>query len=190
MLTIYLQLCHNMLTVIQYYIIIKIKKTKASRKDLKKGKNMINQKNDLNMITRKLETELISFHFDDLEISEITTKTSWMKLYINVLFIKDNAQITKVLYKDYETGLWYYIKEETEKDVIEVKQELNAHKNFIHDCEQVHKQMKAKSNPEWHHVSLATLANIDFDIAYKLDEVRRNTIYLYTPYITAHRNRW
>lgn len=26
MLTIYLQLCHNMLTVIEYYIIIKIKK--------------------------------------------------------------------------------------------------------------------------------------------------------------------
>ncbi len=77
---------------------------------MKKGKNMINQKNDLNMITRKLETELLTFHFDDLEISEITTKTSWMKLHINVLFIKDNVQITKVLYKDYETGLWYYIK--------------------------------------------------------------------------------
>lgn len=311
---------------------------------MKKGKNMINQKNDLNMITRKLETELITFHFDDLEISEITTKTSGMKLHINVLFFKDNVQITKVLYKDYETGLWYYIKndgmiishkdtfnhtiknlidemiydchieieeaeeteatEETEKDVIEVKQELNArfgkeqyfdtdslqpnktiiatkninhcpnqntccivspflqcnydyksdscikvHKYFIHDCEQVHKQMKARSNPEWHHVSLAKLANIDFDmldeksklvcvinhilkdgirnlykcenhisfevleryvirkcdelirqnrlkafwfsyIAKQLDEVRRNTIYLYTPYITAHRNRW
>lgn len=105
------------------------------------------------------------------------------------------------------------------------------------------------NHPEWHHVSLATLANIDFDmldekrklvfdinnilkdgirnlykcenhisfevleryvirkcdelirrnrlkafwfsyIARQLDEVRRNTIYLYTPYITAHRNRW
>lgn len=126
---------------------------------------------------------------------------------------------------------------------------IKAHKNFIHDCEQVHKQMKAKSNPEWHHVSIATLANIDFDmldekrklvcdinqilkdgirnlykcenhisfevleryvirkcdelircnrlkvfwfsyIARQLDEVRRNTSYLYTPYITAHRNRW
>lgn len=125
---------------------------------------------------------------------------------------------------------------------------IKAHKNFIHDCEQVHKQMKAKSNPEWHHVSLATLANIDFDmldekrklvfdinqilkdgirnlykcenhisfevlvryvirkcdelirrnrlkefwfsyIARQLDEVTRNTSYLYTPYITAHRNR-
>lgn len=315
---------------------------------MKKGKNMINQKKDFNMITKKLETELSSFHFDGLEISEITPKTSWMKLHINVLFIKGNEQITKVLYKDYETDLWYYIKndgmiishkdtfnhtiknlidemiydchieieeaeeteateetEETEKDVIEVKQELNArfgkeqyfdtdsvqpnkaiiakiedinycpnqntccvvspfvycnynykseacikaHKNFIDYCERVHKQMKAISNPEWHHVSLATLANIDFDmldekrklvcninqilkdgirnlykcenhisfevleryvirkcdelirhnrlkafwfsyVARQLDEVRRNTIYLYTPYITAHRNRW
>lgn len=126
---------------------------------------------------------------------------------------------------------------------------IKAHKNFIHDCEQVHKQMKAKSNTEWHHVSLATLASIDLDkldekrklvrdinhilkdgirnlykcenhisfevleryvirkcdelirrnrlkafwfsyIARQLDEVRRNTIYLYTPYITAHRNRY
>lgn len=126
---------------------------------------------------------------------------------------------------------------------------IKAHNNFLSDCEQVHKQMKAKSNPEWHHVSLATLANIDFDmldekcklvldinqilkdgirnlykcenhisfevleryvirkcdelirhnrlkafwfsyIAKQLDEVRRNTIYLYTPFITAHRNRW
>lgn len=267
---------------------------------------MINQKNDLNMITRKLETELITFHFDDLEISEITTKTSGMKLHINVLFFKDSVQITKVLYKDYETGLWYYIKndgmiishkdtfnhtiknlidemiydchieieeaEETEatKNINHCQNQntccivspfvhcdynyksdacIKAHKNFIHECEQVHKQLKAIRNPEWHNVRLATLANIDFDmldeksklvrdinqilkdgirnlykcenhisfevveryvirkcdelirrnrlkafwfsyIAKQLDEVRRNTIYLYTPYITAHRNRW
>lgn len=239
-----------MLTVIQYYISIKIKKTKTSRKDLKKGKNMINQKKDFNMITKKLEAELSSFHFDGLEISEITPKTSWMKLHINVLFINGNEQITKVLYKDYETGLWYYIKndgmiishkdtfnhtiknlidemiydchieieeaeeteateetEETEKDVIEVakiedinycpnqntccvvspfihcdynyKSEacIKAHKNFIHDCEQLRKQMKAISNPEWHHVSLVTLANIDFDM---LDETRQ--IYMHVRY--------
>ena len=238
-----------MLTVIQYYIIIKIKKTKTSRKDLKKGKNMINQKKDFNMITKKLETELSSFHFDGLEITEITPKTSWMKLHINVLFIKGNEQITKVLYKDYETGLWYYIKndgmiishkdtfnhtiknlidemiydchieieeaeeteateetEETEKDVIIAKiEDINycpnqntccvvspfvhcnynykseactkAHKNFIDYCEHVHKQMKARSNPEWHHVSLATLANIDIDM---LDETRQ--IYMHVRY--------
>lgn len=115
--------------------------------------------------------------------------------------------------------------------------------------QQTWKRYGAIVNPEWHHVSLATLANIDFDmldekrklvfdisqilkdgirnlykcenhisfevleryvirkcdelirhnrlkafwfsyIARQLDEVRRNTIYLYTPYITAHRNRW
>lgn len=47
---------------------------------------------------------------------------------------------------------------------------IKAHKNFIHDCEQVHKQMKARSNPECHHVSLRTLANIDNDM---LDKKRR-----------------
>lgn len=116
-------------------------------------------------------------------------------------------------------------------------------------CKQTWKRYGAIVNPEWHHVSIATLANIDFDmldekrklvvninqilkdgirnlykcenhisfevleryvirkcdelirhnrlkafwfsyIARQLDEVRRNTIYLYTPYITAHRNRW
>lgn len=125
---------------------------------------------------------------------------------------------------------------------------IKAHKTFIHYCEQEHKHIKATHNPEWHKVSLAKLANIDFDmidekrklvrninqilkdgirnlykcenhiayealeryvlrkcdelirynhlkpfwfsyIAQQLDEVRRNTIYLYTPYITAHRNR-
>ena len=116
-------------------------------------------------------------------------------------------------------------------------------------CGKTWKRYEAITNPEWHHVSLATLANIDFDmldekrklvcninqilkdgirnlykcenhisfevleryvirkcdelirhnhlkavwfsyIAQQLDEVRRNTIYLYTPYITIHRNRW
>lgn len=116
-------------------------------------------------------------------------------------------------------------------------------------CKQTRKRYDAIVNPEWHHVSLAILANIDFDmldekrklvcninqilkdgirnlykcenhiafevleryvirkcdelirhnrlkafwfsyIARQLDEVRRNTIYLYRPYITAHRNRW
>lgn len=62
------------------------------------------------MITRKIKVEIPTFHYDDLEVSEITTETSWMKLHISVLFVKDDVQITKELYKDYETGLWYYIK--------------------------------------------------------------------------------
>ena len=54
---------------------------------------------------------------------------------------------------------------------------IKAHDKFVHDCEQVHKQMKAKSNPEWHHVSLAALTNLDFD---KLDKKRQ-------VYLKAHR---
>ena len=53
---------------------------------------------------------------------------------------------------------------------------IKAHKNFIHSCEQVHKHIKAIHNPEWHHVSVVTLANIDNDM---LDEKRRNYIFLY-----------
>lgn len=162
---------------------------------------------------------------------------------------------------------------QTVKEVMEVKQKLNAQfgkgifkpsqldvmdclmcpaarkGNYCagrYYCEQTWKRYRAIINPEWHHVSIATLANIDFDmldekrklvfdinqilkdgirnlykcenhisfevleryvirkcdelirrnrlkafwfsyIARQLDEVRRNTIYLYTPYITAHR---
>lgn len=199
---------------------------------MKKGKNMINQKNDLNMITRKLETELLTFHFDGLEISEITTTTSWMKLHINVVFIKDDVHITKVLYKDYETGLWYYIKdngmiishkdtfnhtiknlidemiydchieieevEETkateEAEETKATEEIpNVKKCSIayccqadrkhnrcggtQTCRTTWKRYKAIINPEWHHVSLATLVNIDFDMLDKKRQV----------YLKAHR---
>lgn len=129
-------------------------------------------------------------------------------------------------------------------EVLRAKQELNTKYGNSY-----RKHLHAIINPEWHHVSLATLANIDFDmldekrklvfdinqilkdgirnlykcenhisfdvleryvirkcdelirhnrlkafwfsyIARQLDDVRRNTIYLYTPYITVHRNRW
>lgn len=198
-------------------------------------------------------------------------------VYLNVyrgvggsLFIHDHRGIEHITscydFEDFKTMKDLYERiisdysESAKKDVMEVKQELNArfgkeqyfdtdscikaYKNFIHDSEQVHKQMKARSNPEWHHVSLATLANIDFDmldekrkivfninqilkdgirnlykcenhisfevleryvirkcdelirhnrlkafwfsyIARQLDEVRRNTIYLYTPYYST-----
>lgn len=221
---------------------------------MKKGKNMINQKNDLNMITRKLETELSSFHFDGLEISEITTTTSWMKLYINVLFIRDDVQITKVLYKDYETGLWYYIKdngmiishkdtfnhtiknlldemiydanieieeiekteeitaiEDLERDLDEIAENENldeyeeiSDRNKINFptiselyndkcfcctadragnrccgekwCAETWKRYEAIIKPEWHHVSLSTIANLDFDM---LDEKRQRYLTVY-----------
>lgn len=53
---------------------------------------------------------------------------------------------------------------------------IKAHKKFIHYCEQVHKHLKAINNPEWHNVSLAKLANIDFDM---LDEKRQLYLSLY-----------
>lgn len=43
-------------------------------------------------------------------------------------------------------------------------------------CKQTWKRYEAIVNPEWHHVSIATLANIDNDM---LDEKRRNYMYLY-----------
>lgn len=111
---------------------------------------MINQKRDLDMITRKIKVEIPTFHYDDLEVSEITTETSWMKLHISVLFIKDDVQITKELYKDYETGLWYYIKSDgmiiSHKDTFNhtIK---NLIDEMIYDC---HLEMEevAKENEE------------------------------------------
>lgn len=122
---------------------------------MKKGKNMINQKRDLDMITRKIKVEIPTFHYDDLEVSQITTETSWMKLHVIVLFIKDDVQITKELYKDYETGLWYYIKSDgmiiSHKDTFNhtIK---NLIDEMIYDChlemEEVAKETSETSETE------------------------------------------
>lgn len=39
---------------------------------------------------------------------------------------------------------------------------IKVHKKFIHYCEQVHKQLKAINNPNWHTVRLATVNSNDF----------------------------
>ena len=62
---------------------------------------------------------------------------------------------------------------------------IKAHKNFIHDCEQVHKQMKARSNPEWHHVNLETFRNIDIDM---LDEKRKVYLSFYKKWQEVRKN--
>ena len=62
---------------------------------------------------------------------------------------------------------------------------IKAHKNFIHNCEQVHKQMRARSNPEWHHVNLKTLRNIDFDM---LDEKRKVYLSFYKKWQETRKN--
>lgn len=124
-----------MLTVIQYYIIIKIKKTKTSRKDLKKEGIM--RINSYNKFFAKIEN---INHCPNQNTCCIVSPF----VHCNYNYKSDSC--------------------------------IKAHNNFIHDCERLHKQMKAKSNPEWHHVTLATLANIDNDM---LDAKRQCYMYVY-----------
>lgn len=56
-------------------------------------------------------------------------------------------------------------------EVLRAKQDLNTKYSNSY-----RKHLHAIVNPEWHHVSIATLANIDNDM---LDEKRRNYMYLY-----------
>lgn len=56
-------------------------------------------------------------------------------------------------------------------EVLRAKQDLNTKYSNSY-----RKHLHAIINPEWHHVSIATLANIDNDM---LDEKRRNYMYLY-----------
>lgn len=53
---------------------------------------------------------------------------------------------------------------------------IKAHKNFIHDCERLHKQMKAINKPNWHTVRLATVNSSDF---FRLNEKLKLYISLY-----------
>lgn len=138
-----------MLILPQYYIIIKINKTKASRRDLKKGKNMkIKNVEAFSLQPNKAIIENIN-HCPNQNTCCIVSPL----VHCNYNYKSDSCII--------------------------------AHKNCIHDCEQVHKQMKAKHNPEWHHVSLATLANIDFDM---LDEKRKVYLSFYKKWQEVRKN--
>ena len=293
-----------MFTVIQYYIIVNIKKTKTLRKDLKKVGIM--RINSYNKFFAKV-AEIMNTSIKDVKQLDVRYKVELSNhVYLNVyrgvdgsLFIHDHRGIATITscydFEDFKTIKDLYDrlvsdysesaervnrrfgKEQPNKTIIAKIEDINycpnqntccavspfvhcdynyksdacikAHKTFVQYCEQVHKQLKAKHKPEWHHVRLATLANIDNDmldekhklvrdinqilkdgirnlykcenhiayealeryvvrkcdelilhnhlkafwfsyIARQLDEVRRNTIYLYTPYITAHRNRY
>jgi hypothetical protein len=298
-----------MLTVIQYYIIIKIKKTKTSRKDLKKeGIMRINSYNKFFAeIAKIMNTSVKAVKPLDGRYKVELANHVYLNVYRGVggsLFIHDHREIAHITscydFEDFKTMKDLYERlvsdysESAKKEVMEVRQELNsrlgkeqyfdtdtlqpnktiiakieninrcpnqntccdynyksgscikAHNDFCHECKKLDNQIKAIKNPNWHHVSLKTLANIDFDmlnekrklvfninqilkdgirnlykcenhisfevlgrylirkcdelirqnrlkafwfsyIVRQLDEVRRNTIYLYTPYITAHR---
>lgn len=237
-----------MLTVIQYYIIIKIKKTKTSRKDLKKeGIMRINSYNKFFAeVAKIMNTSVKAVKPIDGRYTVELANHVYLNVYRGVggsLFIHDHRGVAHITscydFEDFKTmkdlheRLESDYSESAKKEVMEVKQELNssfgkeqyfdtdsvqpnktiiakiedinycpnqntccvvspfvhcnynykseacikAHKNFIDYCEHVHKQMTARSNPEWHHVSLATLANIDIDM---LDETRQ--IYMQVRY--------
>lgn len=228
-----------MLTVIPYYIIIKIKKTKTSRKDLKKeGIMRINSYNKFfAKVAEIMNTSIKAVKPIDGRYKVELANHVYLNVYRGVggsLFIHDHRVIAHITscydFEDFKTIKDLYerlVSDYSESAEKEVMEELNtsfdtdsvqpnktiiakiedinycpnqntccvvsplvhcnynykseacikAHKNFIYDCEQLHKQMKAKSNPEWHHVSLATLANIDIDM---LDETRQ--IYMHVRY--------
>ena len=66
-----------------------------------------------------------------------------------------------------------------ERLITDYSESTNAETNKTENCESTNNDIKGHIyivNPEWHHVSLATLANIDNDM---LDEKRRNYMYLY-----------
>lgn len=62
---------------------------------------------------------------------------------------------------------------------------IKAHNDFSHECKKLYNQIKAIHNPNWHHVSIATLANIDFDM---LDEKRKVYLSFYKKWQEARKN--
>ena len=233
-----------MLIVTRYYIIIKIKKTKTSGKDLKKVGIM--RINSYKKFFAKV-AEIMNTSIKDVEPLDGGYRVK-LANHVNVrvfrgvggsLFIHDHRGIAPITscydFEDFKTMTELYDRlvsdyaelveveepeepEEAVKDVMEVKQELNArfgkeqyfdtdsvqpnktiiakieninycpnqntccavspyvhcdynyksdacikaHKNFIHYCAQVHKQLKTISNPNWHIVKLATVNSNDF----------------------------
>lgn len=218
-----------MLTVIQYYIIIKIKKTKTSRKDLKKEGIM--RISSYNKFFAKV-AEIMNTSIKAVKQLEGRYKVELANhVYLNVyrgvggsMFVHDHREMAHITscydFEDFKTMKNLYERlvsdysESTKKDVMEVKQELNSrfgkeinetleqkqhltslfwsfptveemrnNKCFCCPadrqgnrcggkewCNKTWTRYDAITKPEWHHVSLATLANIDIDM---LDEKRQ-----------------
>lgn len=202
-----------MLTVIQYYI---IKKTKTSRKDLKKEGIM--RINSYNKFFAKV-AEIMNTSIKAVKPLEGRYKVElanhvYLKVYSGVdgsLFIHDHRGISHITscydFEDFKTMKDLYERlvsdysESAKKDVMEVRQESNSRlgiektslpcltcKHFCvrFDNERIkmthcvrkntENYLKAAKNPNWHNVSLKTLANIDFDM---LDEKRQVYFSLY-----------
>lgn len=179
-----------MLTVIQYYIIIKMKKTKTSRKDLKKeGIMRINSYNKFFAeVAKIMNTSVKAVKPLDGRYKVELANHVYLNVYRGVggsLFIHDHRGIAHITscydFEDFKTMKDLYERlvsdysESAKKEVMEVRQELNSRlgKEQYFDTENY---LKAAKNPNWHHVSLRTLANIDNDM---LDEKRQCYMHVY-----------
>lgn len=118
-------------------------------------------------------------------------------VYLNVyrgvggsIFVHDHRGISHITscydFEDFKTIKNLYERlvsdysESTKKDVMEVKQELNSRGKEL--CNKTWTRYDAITKPEWHHVSLATLANIDSDM---LDEKRKRYFKIHKELIKA-----
>lgn len=152
---------------------------------MKKGKNMINQKNDLNMITRKLETGLWYYNKDNgMIISHKDSFNHTIKNLIDEMIYDCHIEIeeveeTKATEEAEETKATEEIPNVKKCSIAYCCQADRKHNRCggTQTCRTTWKRYKAIINPEWHHVSLATLANIDFDMLDKKRQV----------YLKAHR---
>lgn len=105
-------------------------------------------------------------------------------VYLNVyrgvsgsLFIHDHRGISHIT-SCYDFEDFKAIKDLYERLTKDYKSEacIKAHKNFIHDSEQLHRQMKSINNPNWHTAKLAIVNSSDF---FRLNERLKLYISLY-----------
>lgn len=142
-----------MLTVIQYYIIIKIKKTKTSRKDLKKEGIM-----RINSYNKFLQKEVME-----------------VKQELNARFGKETNEMFEKKQNKYPhltSEFWRFptISEMYNGTCFCCPAARQGNRCCGEQwCKQTGERYAAIVNPEWHHVSLATLANIDLTCLTKRD---------------------
>lgn len=181
-----------MLTVIQYYIIIKIKKTKTSRKDLKKeGIMRINSYNKFFAeVAKIMNTSVKAVKPLDGRFKVELANHVYLNVYRGVdgsLFIHDHRGIAHTTscynFEDFKTMKDLY--ERLVSDYSESDSCIKEHNDFSHECKKLYNQIKAIQNPNWHNVSLAKLANIDFDM---LDEKRKVYLSFYKKWQEARKN--
>lgn len=154
-------------------------------------------------VAKIMNTEVKSVKQLDGRYKVELTNHVYLNVYRGVsgsLFIHDHRGIARITscydFDDFKT-----LKDLYERLITDYSESTNAETNKTENCESTNNDIKghiyvdtdsvkvaplpeqqtwerydAIVNPEWHHVSIATLANIDNDM---LDEKRRNYMYLY-----------